>query len=329
MQKVNNEAIILMNYYGAKREPFVFMLNYDGSNFKVLKLDEIGENIKWRTSKYSNFSCGKHFSKEISWKTEPIKYENYLDAFNFVHNNILKGNSYLTNLTFPTRLNTNLSLKDIAENSKSPYLIYVEDDFVCFSPEIFVRIEENKIKSFPMKGTIDASVEDAEYLLKSDIKEMAEHNTIVDLIRNDLSMVSEDVNVDRFAYIDEVETNCGTLLQMSSEISGTLSDNWHENIGNIFAELLPAGSITGAPKDKTIDIINKAENYNRGWYTGVFGIYDGEAIDSCVMIRFIEKQTDGMVFKSGGGITNLSICKDEYDELIKKVYVPIIRNNKG
>ena len=91
----------------------------------------------------------------------------------------------------------------------------------------------------------------------------------------------------------------------------------------ILLKLLPAGSICGAPKKKTLEIISKYETYERGYYTGVFGIFDGNNLHSAVMIRFIEKSDGKFIFKSGGGITSLSDPMDEYQELIDKVYVPI------
>jgi len=87
--------------------------------------------------------------------------------------------------------------------------------------------------------------------------------------------------------------------------------------------LLPAGSISGAPKLKTLEIILETETYNRGYYTGVFGYFDGINLDSCVMIRFIENQNERLIFKSGGGITMMSDLDSEYRELIKKIYVPV------
>ena len=174
-----------------------------------------------------------------------------------------------------------------------------------------------------MKGTIDANYPDAKTTLLSSKKEVAEHHTIVDLIRNDLSMVAKNVRVERFQYIDHIRTNNRELLQMSSEISGELPADYHEHLGDIIFKLLPAGSISGAPKPKTIEIIKQAEQYDRGYFTGVFGIFDGKDIDSGVMIRFIEKTKDGYVYKSGGGITSQSDCKQEYQELINKIYVPV------
>ena len=87
--------------------------------------------------------------------------------------------------------------------------------------------------------------------------------------------------------------------------------------------MLPAGSITGAPKQKTVKIIRETEGYDRGYYTGVFGIFDGRDLDSCVLIRFIENIEGQLVYKSGGGITFQSDPWKEYNEMIKKVYVPV------
>jgi len=174
-----------------------------------------------------------------------------------------------------------------------------------------------------MKGTLDASLPSAVRQLMDDPKEAAEHATIVDLIRNDLSIVADRVSVSRYRYIDKLQTNRGTILQTSSEIQGTLPDNYRENLGHILFKLLPAGSITGAPKKKTMQIISEAETYERGFYTGVMGYFDGSSLDSAVMIRFVEQEGDRMYFKSGGGITCRSEVESEYHEMKQKVYVPI------
>ncbi len=86
---------------------------------------------------------------------------------------------------------------------------------------------------------------------------------------------------------------------------------------------MPAGSISGAPKNKTLQIIRESEIEERGYYTGIFGIFTGNEIDSAVMIRYIEQNETGYVYRSGGGITFMSDPKKEYDELIKKIYVPV------
>ncbi|NQU51708.1 MAG: aminodeoxychorismate synthase component I, partial [Bacteroidetes bacterium] len=190
---------------------------------------------------------------------------------------------------------------------------------------IFVQIENRKISSFPMKGTIDASKKNAKELILNDSKELAEHNTIVDLIRNDLSLVAENVEVEKFRYLERIKTNQRDLWQVSSKITGDLPEDYSENIGDIIYTMLPAGSISGAPKKKTVEIIKNAENYTRGFYTGIFCYFDGKNLDSCVLIRYIEKQNDELIYKSGGGITFKSKVEPEYDEMLKKVYVPITK----
>ena len=233
------------------------------------------------------------------------------------------GNSFLTNLTFPTPITTTLTLKEIFHLSEAPYKLLFKNLFVVFSPELFIEIKDHKISSYPMKGTIDAAQINAESIILNDPKEIAEHHTIVDMIRSDLSSVSTNVKVERFRFLNKVKTHNKTLLQVSSEITGELPENFQSHLGDIFSKLLPAGSICGAPKKKTLEIIHQAEIYERGYYTGVFGIFDGMDLRSAVMIRFIEKSGAGYIFKSGGGITFSSDPEKEYLELIDKVYVPI------
>jgi para-aminobenzoate synthetase component 1 len=173
-----------------------------------------------------------------------------------------------------------------------------------------------------MKGTIDAGIPNATEKILNDQKELAEHVTIVDLIRNDLSSVTKNVEVTRFRYIDELITNDKKLLQVSSEIMGDVPEHFHSKLGDILVNLLPAGSVSGAPKQKTLEIIRRAEVEKRGYYTGVLGIFDGQNFDSGVMIRFIEKTGGEYCYRSGGGITTQSVLEKEYQEVIAKVYVP-------
>jgi para-aminobenzoate synthetase component 1 len=135
-------------------------------------------------------------------------------------------------------------------------------------------------------------------------------------------MVAANVRVERFRYVETVSAGERDLLQVSSEIRGDLDLSWHENIGSILKTLLPAGSISGAPKIKTVEIISRVEEYERGYFTGIFGVYDGKSFDSGVMIRFIEKTENGYIYKSGGGITADSNADSEYEEMISKVYLP-------
>jgi para-aminobenzoate synthetase component 1 len=175
-----------------------------------------------------------------------------------------------------------------------------------------------------MKGTINAGIPDAEEIILSDEKETAEHNTIVDLLRNDLGMVAENITVKRFRYINKIITPQRELLQVSSEITGKLPANYLSELGDIVCKMLPAGSVSGAPKQSTLEIIRKTEREPRGYYTGVFGYFDGEELDSAVMIRFIEEHNGKKYFRSGGGITAFSDPQKEYNEVIEKIYLPFV-----
>jgi para-aminobenzoate synthetase component 1 len=323
MNEIQKQTIDRMNELGAKGISFAFVIDFD---FKKPLIFDIGDSAKilWKTPEATNYQEKQiQNGQKVAWNIHPVEFEKYQEAFSQVQQHIHNGDTYLLNLTMPTGITTNLSPEEIFHRSEAPYKIWLKNQFVCFSPEIFVRIKDGLISSFPMKGTISAEFENAEQILINDKKEIAEHHTIVDLIRNDLSMVSTDVQVDRFMFLDRICTNRGDLLQMSSQISGKLPENYQQQIGTILAKMLPAGSICGAPKLKTLEIIRKTETYERGYYTGIFGIFDGRNLDSCVLIRYLELVDDKLNFKSGGGITFLSDCQAEYNELIQKVYVPI------
>ena len=104
-------------------------------------------------------------------------------------------------------------------------------------------------------------------------KEFEEHNTIVDLIRNDLAIVSQNIRVTKYRYVEKIETHHGAIYQTSSEICGELTENWQANIGSILAKLLPAGSISGAPKEKTVQIIQQAEGEKTRLLHGYFWLF--------------------------------------------------------
>ena len=319
-----------LNLFAGEKEPFLFVVNYAGTEAYIRKLSEIAldeclydfegiTNVKRQSLSTS--------AKNPMWKVYEPNFEDYTKDFEIVKNNILRGNSYLTNLTCKVAVDCDLPFEEIFLRAKGKYKILLKNkksnrQFVCFSPETFVRIKNEKIYSYPMKGTIDASIPNARQILMNDEKETAEHATIVDLIRNDLSRVAEYVRVNRYRYIDVLHTNKGDILQTSSEISGNLPSDYQQHLGDILAAMLPAGSIIGAPKDKTMEIIQEAEDYDRGFYTGVMGIYNSGELNSGVMIRFLEQDGKGTYFKAGGGITSKSDCRKEYEEVLQKVYLP-------
>ena len=325
-------AIQKMNQLGRVKLPFLFVISFDQESNLVIEYQKTDKTkILFKTFRNNNIQnqTQPHLPEWIDFKKFPVAFSHYKKAFEIVKDNLRHGNTYLVNLTFPAFLEMNLDLKQIFFHSDAPYKLWIKEKLVVFSPETFVRIENGKISSFPMKGTIDAAVHNAHEAILNDPKETAEHNTIVDLIRNDLSIISKNVYVKRYRYIERVKTNQKDLLQVSSEVVGNIPEDFFDFLGDNFFRILPAGSISGAPKKKTLEIINDAEPYERGFYTGIFGFYDGESDDSAVMIRYIENSEGRFIFKSGGGITAFSDVRKEYEELIDKIYVPITGNNKS
>ncbi len=321
--QINKTYFDKLDLLGKAKTPFLFIIDFEQKKPLVFPLNEIPDQIYFKTPRFcSDLPPKSKFPSDLFFNKKTVPIERYKNAFNLVMDHINYGDSYLLNLTMPTKIDSNLSLINIFEKSNSIFRLYYKNEFVCFSPEIFVNITDGKILSYPMKGTIDASIPDAETKLLQSKKEIAEHNTIVDLIRNDLSIISKNVRVKRFRYIDQIKTHTKTLLQVSSEIEGELDEDYESQIGSLLSKLLPAGSISGAPKDKTVEIILKAEQYDRSYYTGIFGIFDGRNLDSSVMIRFLENNNGDLVFKSGGGITAMSNLNEEFQELKDKVYIP-------
>ncbi|MDG6230417.1 aminodeoxychorismate synthase component I [Glaesserella parasuis] len=318
------QFIQIANQYGKMRLPFFFLIDFEKQKPLIYPLSEMEDK-----GLYFDFNGKQKFIQPLkidgNFELEiiPPNYPQYKKAFDFVQQQIQIGNSYLLNLTQQTEIKTNYHLAQVFQQGKAKYKLLLDENFVCFSPECFIRIKENKIYSYPMKGTINANEEDAVNKLLNSEKEFTEHNTIVDLIRNDLALVSKYIQVTKYRYVEKVVTHRGAIYQTSSEICGELDENWQENIGTMLDKLLPAGSISGAPKVKTVEIIQQAEQQERGYYTGIFGYFDGENVESAVAIRYIEKQGDKYYFRSGGGITALSQLDEEYNEILEKVYVPI------
>ena len=315
----------------SKKIPFLIYTDFLATKVHVIELDKLSyHDIEFELNRPNKIyytlkrqrGDNSNNSKRNSLVKRPIPLSKYKKSFDTIIEEIKCGNTYLLNLTFSTPIQTQLSLQEVFKNSTARFKLRVKNEFLCCSPEQFIQIQGNKISTFPMKGTINALTPNAETTILNDKKELAEHTMVVDLLRNDLGIVSSHVKVEKFRFVERINAGQNDLLQVSSKITAQLPNNWHNNFGTILQQLLPAGSITGTPKKSTVSIIQDVEHHDRNYFCGVF---DGENFDSAVMIRFIENQRknnqDHFIYKSGGGITLDSDLEREYQEMIDKVYI--------
>jgi len=332
-----------LNQWGRDQKPFVFLIDFEQKKplawpadacpnwfqFKFTKASSVKKELQNSTKIDQTFLTiddALFENSKLNKKPEdllikyPIAVSDYQDKFNHVMDALHKGDSFLMNLTIPTPVQNKLDFQNYFDHAKSKYVIWFKEQFIAFSPETFIQIVDGKIATFPMKGTIDASLPNAKEMLLNDPKEYAEHATIVDLLRNDLSRVASKVRVTKFRYYEEIPTQNGLIGQVSSSIEGELPADYASRIGSILYDLLPAGSVSGAPKKKTAELIASIEGTDRGYYTGIAGYFDGVHLDSCVLIRYLGADN---IYHSGGGITFQSDMASEYQEMINKVYVPV------
>lgn len=311
-----------MNRAGSSKTPFLFGINFELSEGFFISNPLEQDYILFEINGTGNIPAHHNPLGEYKFDYFPIGIEDYKKKFDKAIDEMTTGGVDLINLTIKTPIETSLSINEIFEHSNSKYKILIPNKFVCFSPETFVRTHDGKMYSYPMKGTINAGTPNARELIIDNEKEIKEHSTAVSLIEKDLSRIASNVRTTKFRYIDEITNHKGKLLQVSSEVQGDLPIDFFENIGTHISCLLPGGSIAGHPRDKALHIISNSEREPRGYYTGVFGYFDGKNIDCGVLIRFIEQEKDKLYFRSGGGITLNSLCENEYQEVLEKVYLP-------
>jgi len=315
----------LMNEWGSENKSFFFCISFDRTQAIVVPFEHCkAYGIQFRFPNHQIETLSPAAIKEAKIKdfTLPAE-ENYRHEFDQIQYHLHRGDTYLLNLTAEVPIVLDGTLHEVYHTARALFKVHIPDRFVCFSPERFIQIDHNILSTHPMKGTLSADVPQAREKLLSDPKETAEHYTIVDLLRNDLSRVGRGTSVERFRYLTEIERKEGNLLQMSSHIQTGLAPDWPGRLGDIFYTLLPAGSITGAPKQKTVEIIQKVESHRREFYTGVAGIFHDGKVDSAILIRYIGQREKQYYYKTGGGITTQSHWKDEYNEIREKIYIPL------
>ncbi|WP_409200336.1 anthranilate synthase component I [Methanobrevibacter sp. DSM 116169] len=208
-------------------------------------------------------------------------------------------------------------------SSPSPYMFYFSSDDIEIagaSPETLVKLENRKLHTFPLAGTRPRGKTKKEDLnlekeLLSDEKELAEHNMLVDLGRNDIGKISEfgSVSVDKYLSVEKFSH----VMHIGSTISGLLRQDLDEL--SAIDSILPAGTLSGAPKIRACEIINELENNKRGIYGGTIGYIDLSGnIDTCISIRIAFARNNKVYVRSGAGIVADSISDNEFEECLNK-----------
>lgn len=273
-----------------------------------------------------------------TWKPN-VEVDEYDQAITAIKQGIENGVTYQTNYTI--RLSSHFQGDDIAYFDKlkkaqaSNYCAYIntgEHSVLSASPELFFHLKDSYITTRPMKGTVkrgksySEDIEKRNWLLQSE-KNRAENVMIVDLLRNDLGMIAEAGTV-KVTNLFDIE-QYPTVHQMTSTITAKMAED--TNILDVFKALFPCGSITGAPKISTMEMISKVENSPREVYCGAIGFItpNKEAIFN-VPIRtvVIEHETGTATYGVGGGVTWDSTSEGEYDEILAKASLLEVERNE-
>lgn len=211
----------------------------------------------------------------------------------------------------------------LRSTNPSPYMFYFYSNDIEISgasPETLVKLENNKLYTFPLAGTRKRGKDNEEDLelekeLLADEKELAEHNMLVDLGRNDIGKISEinSVKVDKYMSIEKFSH----VMHIGSTVSGTLRSD--KDALDAIDSILPAGTLSGAPKLRACEIINELEGNKRGIYGGAIGYIDFTGnLDMCISIRLAFAKNGKVFVRSGAGIVADSVPENEYEECINK-----------
>ena len=267
-------------------------------------------------------------SCSIEKNIDLMHQEEYNEKINLIKSYLRAGDVYQINFTQPIKYKIGYSspldlfanLSKFSEPNFGMYLDINSSQILSLSPENFFTRKNNMISSSPIKGTrtrSDNISEDQKLIdeLQKSEKDKAEHIMIVDLIRNDLGKICK---------FGSVETNnlfkvhsFKTIHHMITDVTGRLKDNISEI--DVFQALFPGGSVTGAPKQRSLEIIDQIEEYSRGVYTGSMGFISNTGdMNFNIAIRTLTLNKDEGIYPVGGGIVWDSIAKDEREEAIYK-----------
>ena len=259
--------------------------------------------------------------------TPVFSKEHYCEMVEKAKKYIKEGDIFQVVLSNPVKAEAKGSLFDtyrlLRTDNPSPYMFYFTSDdaeIAGASPETLVKLERGTVYTFPLAGTRrrGATPQEDEALEKellSDEKELAEHNMLVDLGRNDIGRISRVGTVAVEKYMEIVRFS--QVMHIGSTVTGQILED-ADAIDAIDA-ILPAGTLSGAPKIRACEIIDELEQMKRGIYGGAVGYIDFTGnLDMCIGIRLVYKKGDTVCVRSGAGIVYESVAEKEYEECVNK-----------
>ncbi len=300
-----------------------------------IKTDELNENYNKAVNEIRNMinlMLSGELAKEekgelLSELRETFSREQFVQMVEKAKKYIYEGDIFQVVLSNRLSADFKGSLIDVYEKLKkknpSPYMFYFSSNDIEMagaSPETLVKAMDNKVMTYPLAGTRKRGVTEQEDLLHEkelleDKKECAEHNMLVDLGRNDIGKISEFGTVKVEEYIKILRFS--TVMHIGSTVTGDIKKD--KDALDAVDAILPAGTLSGAPKIRAMEIINELENEKRGVYGGAIGYLDFNGnIDTCIAIRFAFKKNNKIFIRSGAGIVMDSDPLKEYEECINK-----------
>jgi anthranilate synthase component 1 len=271
------------------------------------------------------------FGKQVN-KSKPnfscnVTKEEYCQMVEKTKEYIVNGDIFQAVISrcFTTDYKDNLlnAYRVLRTTNPSPYMVFMQNDdvqLISTSPETLVRLKDGKLTTFPIAGSrprgADKEEDDAlERELLADEKELSEHNMLVDLARNDVGKISEFAGVRVTDYM--TIQRYSRIMHITSEVEGNIRPD--KDALDAIEAILPAGTLSGAPKIRACEIIEEQEKAPRGIYGGAIGYIDFTGnMDTCIAIRMAVKKDDKVYVQAGGGIVADSVPEKEYEESANK-----------
>ena len=302
------------------------------ANVKTDRLEENYEKAKMEIDNMIHLvKCGKEKEEqplEIKTEFKPLfEKEEFCQMVNTAKDHILEGDIFQVVLSNRMEAKAEGSLLDayrvLRVLNPSPYMFYFSSndlEIAGASPETLVKLTDERLYTFPLAGTRPRGKTEKEDLqlekeLLADEKELAEHNMLVDLGRNDIGKISKfgTVEVEKYMGIERFSH----VMHIGSTVTGTIQEG--KDALDAIGAVLPAGTLSGAPKIRACQIINELENNKRGIYGGAIGYLDFAGnMDTCIAIRIAYKKNGKVFIRSGAGIVADSVPETEFQECIHK-----------